>query len=121
MLIFLFCFFKSIILIKFCKYKILINYNEEDSHSDDKPKHSKWKLYKVIAGHTGWVRCIDVDQFNKFFVTGSNDRVIKFWDLASGKLKALEELLISLGFESAMKQNSLINSSNQNKSLLKFL
>ena len=67
--------------------KSKLNDNEEDSHSDDKPKHSKWKLYKVIAGHTGWVRCIDVDQFNKFFVTGSNDRVIKFWDLASGKLK----------------------------------
>ena len=39
---------------------------------------------------------------------------------ASGKLKALEELLISLGFESAMKQNSLINSSSYENKLLIF-
>ena len=67
----------------------LKEYNEEDDSSanNNKPKHSKWKLYKIIAGHTGWVRCIDVDPSNKFFVTGSNDRVIKFWDLATGKLK----------------------------------
>jgi pleiotropic regulator 1 len=49
--------------------------------------HPPWKLYRVIAGHTGWVRCIDVDPTNNWFVTGSNDRVIKFWDLASGRLK----------------------------------
>jgi pleiotropic regulator 1 len=49
--------------------------------------HSKWKLYRVISGHTGWVRCIDVDPTNNWFVTGSNDRIIKFWDLPSGKLK----------------------------------
>lgn len=49
--------------------------------------HAPWKLYRVISGHNGWVRCIDVDPTNNWFVTGSNDRVIKFWDLASGKLK----------------------------------
>ena len=49
--------------------------------------HPPWKLYRVISGHTGWVRCIDVDPTNNWFVTGSNDRVIKFWDLATGKLK----------------------------------
>jgi pleiotropic regulator 1 len=49
--------------------------------------HPPWKLYRVISGHTGWVRCIDVDPTNNWFVTGSNDRLIKFWDLASGKLK----------------------------------
>jgi pleiotropic regulator 1 len=49
--------------------------------------HPPWKLYRVISGHTGWVRCIDVDPTNNWFVTGSNDKMIKFWDLASGKLK----------------------------------
>jgi WD40 repeat protein len=49
--------------------------------------HAPWKLYRVISGHNGWVRCIDIDPSNNWFVTGSNDRVIKFWDLASGKLK----------------------------------
>ena len=46
--------------------------------------HRPWKLHKVIAGHKGWVRAITVDPTNQFFVTGSTDRTIKFWDLASG-------------------------------------
>uniref|UniRef100_A0A7S2SN34 Uncharacterized protein n=2 Tax=Mucochytrium quahogii TaxID=96639 RepID=A0A7S2SN34_9STRA len=49
--------------------------------------HSPWKLSRVIAGHTGWVRCVAVDPSNQFFFTGSNDRMIKCWDMASGKLK----------------------------------
>ena len=32
---------------------------------------------QVISGHTGWVRCIDVEPGNEWFVTGSADRVIK--------------------------------------------
>lgn len=53
-----------------------------------KPKwHAPWKIAKVIAGHVGWVRCVSVDPSNEFFFTGSNDRTIKCWDLASGKLK----------------------------------
>ena len=60
---------------------------DSDSDKEKEPKHSKWKLYKIITGHTGWVRCIDMDPSNNFFVTGSNDRVIKFWDFPSGKLK----------------------------------
>ena len=53
-----------------------------------KPRwHAPWKLMKVISGHHGWVRCVDVDPTNEWFVTGSNDRTIKFWDLASGQLK----------------------------------
>lgn len=53
-----------------------------------KPKwHPKWKLMRVIAGHTGWVRAIAVDPSNQWFVTGSADRTIKVWDLASGTLK----------------------------------
>ena len=60
---------------------------ESESEKSKKEKHSKWKLYKIITGHTGWVRCIDMDSSNNFFVTGSNDRVIKFWDFPTGKLK----------------------------------
>jgi len=33
------------------------------------------------------VRCICVDPNNQFFVSGGNDRTIKFWDLATGQLK----------------------------------
>ncbi|TDH67372.1 hypothetical protein CCR75_007930 [Bremia lactucae] len=49
--------------------------------------HAPWKLKRVIAGHLGWVRSISVDPTNDWFVTGSADRTIKVWDLASGQLK----------------------------------
>jgi pleiotropic regulator 1 len=49
--------------------------------------HAPWKMFRVIMGHAGWVRCVAVDPENKWFVTGSADRTIKIWDLASGKLK----------------------------------
>ena len=52
------------------------------NHRVQKPTwHAPWKLMRVIAGHQGWVRCIAVDPMNRWFVTGSNDRTIKFWDL----------------------------------------
>ena len=35
----------------------------------------------------GWVRCCTVEPGNEWFATGAADRVIKIWDLASGKLK----------------------------------
>lgn len=49
--------------------------------------HAPWKLFRVISGHTGWVRSIAVEPGNEWFATGANDRIIKIWDLASGKLK----------------------------------
>lgn len=53
-----------------------------------KPKwHAPWKLYRVISGHLGWVRCVCVEPGNEWFATGAADRVIKIWDLASGKLR----------------------------------
>ena len=49
--------------------------------------HPQWKLMRVISGHLGWVRSVAVDISNHWFATGSADRVIKIWDLASGTLK----------------------------------
>ena len=49
--------------------------------------HAPWKLSRVISGHGGWVRCVDVEPGNEWFVTGSADRIIKIWDLAEGTLK----------------------------------
>jgi len=49
--------------------------------------HAPWKLMRVISGHTGWVRSVTVDASNEWFATGSADRTIKIWDLASGVLK----------------------------------
>lgn len=49
--------------------------------------HAPWKRMKVISGHVGWVRCIAVDPSNEWFATGSNDRTIKIWDMASSVLK----------------------------------
>jgi len=50
-------------------------------------EHRQWKLKRVVAGHTGWVRSLSFDPSNEFFATGSTDSTIKFWDLASGVLK----------------------------------
>ncbi|KAI3386822.1 hypothetical protein SNEBB_003685 [Seison nebaliae] len=49
--------------------------------------HAPWKLYRVISGHLGWVRSVAVEPGNEWFATGSADRMIKIWDLASGELK----------------------------------
>jgi pleiotropic regulator 1 len=46
-----------------------------------------WKLMRVISGHLGWVRALAVEPGNQYFATGSGDRTIKIWDLASGTLK----------------------------------
>ena len=48
--------------------------------------HPQWKLMRVISGHLGWVRSIAVEPGNEWFATGSADRTIKIWHLASGKL-----------------------------------
>lgn len=43
-----------------------------------KPKwHAPWKLYRVISGHLGWVRCVAVEPGNEWFATGAADRIIK--------------------------------------------
>lgn len=49
--------------------------------------HPPWKLMRVISGHQGWVRCLSVDPTNSWFASGSNDRMIKIWDMATGQLK----------------------------------
>ncbi|MQM16355.1 hypothetical protein Taro_049313 [Colocasia esculenta] len=49
--------------------------------------HAPWKNYRVISGHLGWVRSIAIDPSNSWFCTGSADRTIKIWDLASAQLK----------------------------------
>ncbi|XP_078174493.1 protein pleiotropic regulatory locus 1-like [Carex rostrata] len=49
--------------------------------------HPPWKNYRVISGHLGWVRSVAFDPSNTWFCTGSADRTIKIWDVASGRLK----------------------------------
>ncbi|KAH0463733.1 hypothetical protein IEQ34_006519 [Dendrobium chrysotoxum] len=49
--------------------------------------HPPWKNYRVISGHLGWVRSIAFDPSNSWFCTGSADRTIKIWDVATGRLK----------------------------------
>eukprot|EP01083_Nonionella_stella_P010981 31208_1 len=44
---------------------------------------AEWSL----GDQSGWVRSLAVDVSKEWFVTGSNDRTIKIWDLASGNLR----------------------------------
>lgn len=60
----------------------------KDTVRAPKPEwHAPWKTMRVISGHAGWVRSVCVDPDNNFFCTGSADRTIKIWDLASGTLR----------------------------------
>jgi pleiotropic regulator 1 len=45
--------------------------------------HAPWRLSTVLSSHLGWVRSIAVDPTNRLFATGSADRTIKIWNLAS--------------------------------------
>ncbi|AEE75848.1 unnamed protein product [Arabidopsis thaliana] len=49
--------------------------------------HAPWKNYRVLQGHLGWVRSVAFDPSNEWFCTGSADRTIKIWDVATGVLK----------------------------------
>jgi pleiotropic regulator 1 len=60
----------------------------QNPYANQKPEwHAPWKLSRVISGHTGWVQSVAFDPSNQWFATGSADRTIKIWELASGKLK----------------------------------
>jgi len=60
---------------------------KQHTHMTKPQWHAPWKLMRVISGHTGWVRCLAIDPSNDWFATGSNDRMIKIWNLATGQLR----------------------------------
>lgn len=50
-------------------------------------QHALASPMKSVMRLCRWVRSLAVDPGNEFFATGSADRTIKIWDLASGQLK----------------------------------
>lgn len=50
-------------------------------------KHSRWKMFRVLIGHTGSVTSVGFDPDNEYFATGASDGTIKIWNLASGRLQ----------------------------------
>jgi pleiotropic regulator 1 len=63
------------------------NNNNNNNKNKNIKQQLPWKLSKLLLGHTGQVTSVTMDPFNSFFVTGSADRTMKIWDLASGKLQ----------------------------------
>ncbi|XP_017217896.1 protein pleiotropic regulatory locus 1 [Daucus carota subsp. sativus] len=55
--------------------------------SSAKDLKSPWKKYRVISSHVGCVRCVAFDPSNHWFCTGSADRTIRIFDVATGSLK----------------------------------
>lgn len=63
--------------------------------------HPPWKLYRVISGHTGWVRSIDVEPGNQWFCSGAGDRIIKVnYSFSFFKMRVFfyDLLRVDLGF-----------------------
>lgn len=84
-----------------------------------RPKwHKPYKLYRVIVGHHGWVRCLAVSPCNTYFASGSADRTIKFWDMASGELKiSLTGHINSIRGLQFSKQHPYLFSCGEDKSI----
>ena len=49
--------------------------------------------FQVISGHLGWVRCVDVEPANEWFVTGAADRVIKVCAITSNPLEKDDDVI----------------------------
>ena len=60
---------------------------EKPAQAGEAGVHGSWHNYQTVSGHAAWVTCVAVDPSNEFLATGSLDRTIKFWDLASLDLK----------------------------------
>lgn len=69
------------------RVKLQENQPNDSKNKKTTKKQTSWNHSKILCGHHGWVRCVDVDITNDFFVTGSADRTIKIWDMASCDLK----------------------------------
>ena len=39
--------------------------------------HAPWKMMRVISGHQGWVRALEVEPGNEWFASGASDSTIK--------------------------------------------
>lgn len=52
---------------------------------------------RVISGHLGWVRCVDVEPANEWFVTGAADRVIKVCPMLPGDTAYEQFSFVDLG------------------------
>ena len=52
---------------------------------------STWRLIKTLSGHTGGVRSIALNDARDLVVSGSQDGLLKLWDVRNGQLLATLE------------------------------
>ena len=49
-------------------------------------RRQEWQCRQVLSGHTGEITALAVSPDGYFFASGSSDRTLKLWDVATGQL-----------------------------------
>eukprot|EP00835_Amoeboradix_gromovi_P004487 NODE_352_length_10276_cov_0.244178.p3 type:complete len:356 gc:universal NODE_352_length_10276_cov_0.244178:1133-66(-) len=76
-----------------------------------------FKLSKVLIGHDGWVRSICMDPYNKFFATGSTDKLIKIWTLQGNLKLSLTGHVASIRDLCISQQHPYLYSASEDKTI----
>ena len=50
-------------------------------------QHTETKQVQTLKGHTDWINDVSFSESGKELVSGSDDKTVKVWDVASGELK----------------------------------
>lgn len=91
--------------------KFIVSISRDNTGAIIRAKNGK--IVKILAGHSGWLSCMDIHPNKKIIATGSSDNTIKLWALKNGKLlKTLSGHVSEIkSVEFSASDNQLISSS----------